>query len=79
MPVITMKKVFCCRPGQAARQVRHGSTSPENFHSKYGNGLMVGGGVFCTAVWAYVSSAVLLGRNTLIYKYDLNRQLAHNV
>ncbi|XP_051258029.1 cytochrome c oxidase subunit 7B, mitochondrial [Dicentrarchus labrax] len=42
--------------GQAvrqARQVRHGSTAPD-FHAKYGNGLMIGGTVFCTAVWAYV-------------------------
>ncbi|XP_022050755.2 cytochrome c oxidase subunit 7B, mitochondrial [Acanthochromis polyacanthus] len=39
---------------QAARQVRNGSTVPQDFHSKYGTGLMVGGGVFCTAVWAYV-------------------------
>ncbi|XP_054482384.1 cytochrome c oxidase subunit 7B, mitochondrial [Anoplopoma fimbria] len=40
--------------GQAARQVRHGSTVRQDFHAKYGNGLMVGGAVFCTAVWAYV-------------------------
>ncbi|XP_070773851.1 cytochrome c oxidase subunit 7B, mitochondrial [Enoplosus armatus] len=40
--------------GQAARQVRHGSTAPNNFHAKYGNGLLIGGTVFCTAVWAYV-------------------------
>uniref|UniRef100_A0A4W6DLJ3 Cytochrome c oxidase subunit 7B, mitochondrial n=1 Tax=Lates calcarifer TaxID=8187 RepID=A0A4W6DLJ3_LATCA len=37
----------------AVRQVRHGSTGAE-FHAKYGNGLLVSGGVFCTAVWAYV-------------------------
>lgn len=54
-----MKTVFCCCPGQAVRQVRHGSTGAE-FHAKYGNGLLVSGGVFCTAVWAYVSSAVVL-------------------
>ncbi|GLD46722.1 cytochrome c oxidase subunit 7B, mitochondrial-like protein [Lates japonicus] len=40
--------------GQAVRQVRHGSTASAEFHSKYGNGLMVSGAVFCTAVWAYV-------------------------
>ncbi|KAM4620132.1 cytochrome c oxidase subunit 7B, mitochondrial [Polymixia lowei] len=39
--------------GQAARQVRHGSTAPD-FHAKYGAGLMVGGGLFCMAVWGYV-------------------------
>ncbi|KAM6983984.1 cytochrome c oxidase subunit 7B, mitochondrial [Tautogolabrus adspersus] len=40
--------------GQAARQVRHGSSDASNFHVKYGNGLIVGGAVFCTAVWSYV-------------------------
>ncbi|KAL6098410.1 cox7b2 [Pungitius sinensis] len=40
--------------GQAARQARHGSTAPPDFHQKYGNGLLVGGLVFCTAVWGYV-------------------------
>ncbi|XP_020496199.1 cytochrome c oxidase subunit 7B, mitochondrial [Labrus bergylta] len=40
--------------GQATRQVRHGSFVASNFHVKYGNGLMVGGAAFCTAVWAYV-------------------------
>lgn len=57
MPVITMKTMFCYRPGQAGRQVRHGSTAQPNFHTKYGNGLMVSGAVFCVAVWSYVSSA----------------------
>ncbi|XP_041808501.1 cytochrome c oxidase subunit 7B, mitochondrial [Chelmon rostratus] len=43
--------------GQAVRQVRqvrHGSTAPQDFHTKYGTGLMLGGAVFCTAVWSYV-------------------------
>ncbi|XP_037603528.1 cytochrome c oxidase subunit 7B, mitochondrial [Sebastes umbrosus] len=40
--------------GQAARQVRNSSTTTPDFHAKYGTGLMVGGAVFCTAVWAYV-------------------------
>ncbi|XP_029303599.1 cytochrome c oxidase subunit 7B, mitochondrial [Cottoperca gobio] len=40
--------------GQATRQVRHGSTAPDNFHQKYGTGLMVGGIAFCTAVWSYI-------------------------
>ncbi|KAM3601193.1 uncharacterized protein V6R79_008876 [Siganus canaliculatus] len=40
--------------GQAARQVRNSSTAPQDFHRKYGTGLMVGGAVFCTAVWSYV-------------------------
>ncbi|XP_040907902.1 cytochrome c oxidase subunit 7B, mitochondrial [Toxotes jaculatrix] len=40
--------------GQAVRQVRHGSTTRQDFHSKYGNALMVSGAVFCTAVWSYV-------------------------
>ncbi|XP_061660359.1 cytochrome c oxidase subunit 7B, mitochondrial [Syngnathoides biaculeatus] len=40
--------------GQAARQVRHGSTVPQDFHSKYGTGVLVGGIAFCTAVWSYV-------------------------
>ncbi|XP_077403328.1 cytochrome c oxidase subunit 7B, mitochondrial [Vanacampus margaritifer] len=39
---------------QAARQVRHGSTAPQDFHSKYGNAVLVGGFTFCTAVWTYV-------------------------
>ncbi|KAM9348273.1 cytochrome c oxidase subunit 7B, mitochondrial [Symphorus nematophorus] len=39
---------------QAARQVRHGSTATPDFHSKYGTGVMVGGAVFCVAVWSYV-------------------------
>ncbi|XP_071770190.2 cytochrome c oxidase subunit 7B, mitochondrial [Centroberyx gerrardi] len=39
--------------GQAVRQVRHGSTAPD-FHAKYGTGLIVGGAVFCTAVWSFV-------------------------
>lgn len=47
--------------------MRHGSTTKQDFHAKYGNGLMIGGAVFCTAVWAYVSSAVLLGHFTFIY------------
>ncbi|XP_056141343.1 cytochrome c oxidase subunit 7B, mitochondrial [Lampris incognitus] len=40
--------------GPAARQVRHSSTAPPNFHAKYGTGLLVGGMAFCTAVWSYV-------------------------
>nr|XP_046265963.1 cytochrome c oxidase subunit 7B, mitochondrial [Scatophagus argus] len=40
--------------GKAARQVRHGSTAPEDFHAKYGTGVLVSGAAFCTAVWAYV-------------------------
>ncbi|KAL7390634.1 hypothetical protein ABVT39_024737 [Epinephelus coioides] len=40
--------------GQAARQVRHGSTAAPNFHSKYGTGLMIGGATFCVGVWSYV-------------------------
>ncbi|KAM7374685.1 hypothetical protein PAMP_007330 [Pampus punctatissimus] len=40
--------------GQAARQVRHGSTVRQDFHYKYGNGLLAGGAVFCTGVWTYV-------------------------
>ncbi|XP_051902488.1 cytochrome c oxidase subunit 7B, mitochondrial-like [Hippocampus zosterae] len=40
--------------GQAARQMRHGSSAPQDFHSKYGTGVLVGGIVFCTAVWSYV-------------------------
>ncbi|XP_077596990.1 cytochrome c oxidase subunit 7B, mitochondrial [Stigmatopora nigra] len=40
--------------GQSARQVRHSSTAPQDFHAKYGTGLMVGGFAFCTAVWSYV-------------------------
>ncbi|XP_044227723.1 cytochrome c oxidase subunit 7B, mitochondrial [Thunnus albacares] len=40
--------------GQAARQVRHSSTSHQDFHSKYGTGLMIGGAIFCTGVWTFV-------------------------
>merc|ERR1712168_733268 len=40
--------------GQAVRQVRHSSTAPPNFHTKYGNGLLVGGLTFCVGVWSYV-------------------------
>ncbi|XP_041864228.1 cytochrome c oxidase subunit 7B, mitochondrial [Melanotaenia boesemani] len=40
--------------GQAVRQVRHGSTAPQDFHSKYGMGVLVGGAAFCTSVWGYV-------------------------
>ncbi|XP_076024248.1 cytochrome c oxidase subunit 7B, mitochondrial [Genypterus blacodes] len=40
--------------GQAVRQLRHGSTAPQDFHSKYGNGVLLGGIAFCTAVWTYV-------------------------
>ncbi|AWP00052.1 putative cytochrome c oxidase subunit 7B mitochondrial-like isoform 2 [Scophthalmus maximus] len=58
--------------GQAVRQVRHGSNVRQDFHSKYGNGLMIGGALFSTAVWAYVSSAVLSVHIMFIYKYDLN-------
>lgn len=47
--------LFCCLPGQAARQVRNSATASEEvFHAKYGVALMVGGTVFCTAVWSYV-------------------------
>uniref|UniRef100_A0A3Q2QYV2 Cytochrome c oxidase subunit 7B, mitochondrial n=1 Tax=Fundulus heteroclitus TaxID=8078 RepID=A0A3Q2QYV2_FUNHE len=40
--------------GQAVRQVRHGSTATQNFHSKYGMGVLVSGTVFCSVVWGYV-------------------------
>ncbi|XP_034405786.1 cytochrome c oxidase subunit 7B, mitochondrial [Cyclopterus lumpus] len=40
--------------GKTARQVRHSSTAPQDFHAKYGTAVMIGGTVFCTAVWAYV-------------------------
>ncbi|XP_068187834.1 cytochrome c oxidase subunit 7B, mitochondrial [Antennarius striatus] len=40
--------------GQGTRQVRHGSSVVPDFHAKYGNGILVGGAVFCTAVWGYV-------------------------
>lgn len=50
---------FCCHSGQAMRQVRHGSTAPQDFHSKYGTGLLISGATFCTAVWAYVSVITL--------------------
>ncbi|XP_070838523.1 cytochrome c oxidase subunit 7B, mitochondrial [Chaetodon trifascialis] len=40
--------------GQAVRQVRHGSTVPQDFHAKYGTGVMAGGALFCAAVWGYV-------------------------
>ncbi|KAF3706586.1 Cytochrome c oxidase subunit 7B, mitochondrial Cytochrome c oxidase polypeptide VIIb Precursor [Channa argus] len=40
--------------GRAVRQVRHGSTAPQDFHSKYGTSVLVGGAAFCTVVWAYV-------------------------
>ncbi|CAG5870857.1 unnamed protein product [Menidia menidia] len=40
--------------GQAVRQVRHGSSASDNFHAKYGTGLMASGAVFCVAVWGYV-------------------------
>ncbi|XP_026226728.1 cytochrome c oxidase subunit 7B, mitochondrial [Anabas testudineus] len=41
--------------GQAVRQVRHGSTAPrQDFHSKYGTALLLGGAAFCGSVWAYV-------------------------
>lgn len=56
--VLTMKSVICCCPGQAARQVRqvrHGSSAQPDFHAKYGNAVLVGGTVFCIAVWSYVS------------------------
>ncbi|XP_004076817.1 cytochrome c oxidase subunit 7B, mitochondrial [Oryzias latipes] len=39
---------------RAAQQVRHGSSGQNNFHAKYGMGVLVSGTVFCTAVWAYV-------------------------
>ncbi|KAM8742606.1 cytochrome c oxidase subunit 7B, mitochondrial [Acanthopagrus schlegelii] len=40
--------------GQAGRQIRHGSSAHPNFHTKYGNGLLASGAVFCVAVWSYV-------------------------
>ncbi|XP_026184475.1 cytochrome c oxidase subunit 7B, mitochondrial [Mastacembelus armatus] len=40
--------------GQAVRQVRHGSTAPQTFHSKYGTTVLLGGAVFCSSVWGYV-------------------------
>ncbi|XP_047463031.1 cytochrome c oxidase subunit 7B, mitochondrial [Mugil cephalus] len=40
--------------GQAVRQVRYGSSVRQDFHSKYGLAVMVGGAAFCTAVWGYV-------------------------
>ncbi|KAL7390635.1 hypothetical protein ABVT39_024737 [Epinephelus coioides] len=45
--------------GQAARQVRHGSTAAPNFHSKYGTGLMIGGATFCVGAdsdWHHLES-----------------------
>ncbi|TNN58114.1 hypothetical protein EYF80_031637 [Liparis tanakae] len=40
--------------GQAARQVRNSSSaSEEAFHAKYGVAMMIGGTVFCGAVWSY--------------------------
>lgn len=59
--------LFCCLPGQAARQVRNSATASEEvFHAKYGVALMVGGTVFCTAVWSYVSGAVTSGHVAFI-------------
>uniref|UniRef100_A0AAX7VYH2 Cytochrome c oxidase subunit 7B, mitochondrial n=1 Tax=Astatotilapia calliptera TaxID=8154 RepID=A0AAX7VYH2_ASTCA len=52
--VINMRTVSSCHVGQAMRQVRHGSNLPQNFHSKYGAGVLVSGAIFCTAVWGYV-------------------------
>ncbi|XP_029985931.1 cytochrome c oxidase subunit 7B, mitochondrial [Sphaeramia orbicularis] len=52
--------------GQAVRQVRqvrHGSSAPD-FHDKYGNGLMVGGAVFCVAVWTFVVTQTGITWNT---------------
>uniref|UniRef100_A0A665XBH3 Cytochrome c oxidase subunit 7B, mitochondrial n=1 Tax=Echeneis naucrates TaxID=173247 RepID=A0A665XBH3_ECHNA len=46
----------CKSKCQAMRQVRHGSTKNEDFHSKYGTALLVGGAVSCVAVWAYVGT-----------------------
>ncbi|TMS14414.1 cytochrome c oxidase subunit 7B, mitochondrial [Larimichthys crocea] len=40
--------------GQAARQVRHGSSAQPDFHTKHGNTVLIGGTVFCVAVWSYV-------------------------
>ncbi|KAM9333509.1 cytochrome c oxidase subunit 7B, mitochondrial [Pholidichthys leucotaenia] len=40
--------------GQAVRQVRHGSTSSPDFHSKYGTVVLLSGAAFCSAVWGYV-------------------------
>ncbi|XP_076606772.1 cytochrome c oxidase subunit 7B, mitochondrial [Chaetodon auriga] len=40
--------------GQAVRQVRHGSTAPQDFHTKYGTSVLAGGALFCVAVWGYV-------------------------
>ncbi|KAM9846278.1 cytochrome c oxidase subunit 7B, mitochondrial [Aulostomus maculatus] len=42
--------------GQAVRQVRHGSSVKKDFHYKYGNGLLVGGFVFCVGIWSLVLS-----------------------
>ncbi|CAN9501162.1 unnamed protein product [Ophioblennius macclurei] len=50
--------------GQAVRQVRHGSTVPETFHAKYGTGLMIGGAIFCTAIWSYVLTQTGITWNT---------------
>lgn len=46
--------------GQSARQiaVRHSSDLGNEFHAKYGTTLMISGGLFCTAVWGYVSIAL---------------------
>ncbi|KAM3869069.1 cytochrome c oxidase subunit 7B, mitochondrial [Diretmus argenteus] len=40
--------------GGAMRQVRHGSTAPADFNSKYGNAVLAGGVVFFVSVWSYV-------------------------
>ncbi|KAG7217198.1 hypothetical protein INR49_027741 [Caranx melampygus] len=54
-----MSDVEQCSVGRAVRQVRHGSTSNDNFHAKYGNGLLAGGSIFCVAVWGYNQSVIL--------------------
>uniref|UniRef100_A0A3Q2XUM9 Uncharacterized protein n=1 Tax=Hippocampus comes TaxID=109280 RepID=A0A3Q2XUM9_HIPCM len=51
--------ITCCGI-HTARQMRHGSSAPQDFHSKYGTSVLVGGFVFCTAVWSYVSGLCLL-------------------
>ncbi|XP_068600916.1 cytochrome c oxidase subunit 7B, mitochondrial [Brachionichthys hirsutus] len=49
--------------GQAVRQVRHGSSAPQDFHEKHGNTVLIGGAVFCTAVWSYVATQIGINWN----------------
>ena len=64
VPVLTVCVFFWTNTtlflGQASHQVRHGSTAPQNFHMKYGTGLIVGGAAFCVAVWSFVSAVAIV-------------------